>query len=94
MGDPDVEGTTRLDGNAAAGLLAQVFCGETSGALVICAGCGRTAAIGALLAYGLEMGAILRCPGCDTAVLRVGAAENMLWVDLRGAVSLRVEIDR
>jgi hypothetical protein len=86
------EEATRLDGNAAAGLLAQVFCGDTSGALIICAGCGETAAIGALLAYGLELGAILRCPNCDTAVLRVGAPGNRLWVDLRGAVSMRMEI--
>lgn len=93
MGGTRDEEATRLDGNAAAGVLAQVFCGETSGARIICAGCGATAAIGALLAYGLEMGAILRCPACDTAVLRVGVAKNTIWVDLRGAVSLRVEID-
>jgi cytochrome c-type biogenesis protein CcmH/NrfF len=45
-----------------------------------------------LPAYGLELGAILRCPHCDTAVLRVGAAGATLWVDLRGAVSLRLRI--
>ena len=92
MDENEVEGTARLDGNAAGGLLTQVFCGETSEARIICAGCGETAMIGALLAYGLELGAILRCPNCDTAVLRIGAAGNRLWVDLRGAVSLRVEV--
>lgn len=92
MGGSRDEDAMRLDGNAAAGTLAQVFCGETSGALIVCAGCGATAAIGTLLAYGLEMGAILRCPGCDTTVLRLGAAGNTVWVDLRGAVSLRMEI--
>ena len=92
MSDIEDEGATRLDGNAAAGVLTQLFCGEPSGAVIICAGCGATAEIGALLAYGLEMGAILRCPQCDTAVLRVGAAGTMLWVDLRGAVSLRVRV--
>ena len=86
------EEVTRLDGNAAAGLLAQVFCGEPSGARIICAGCGETAVIGALPAYGLELGAVLRCANCDTAVLRVGAAGNMLWLDLRGAVSMRMAI--
>jgi hypothetical protein len=86
------EGATRLDGNAAAGLLSEVFCGEPSSAMIICAGCGATAAIGALPAYGLELGAIVRCPHCDTAVLRVGAAGAMLWLDLRGAISLRVRI--
>ena len=84
--------STRLDGNAAAGVLTQVFCGEPSDALVVCAGCGATSAVGALMAYGLELGAILRCQHCDTAVLRLGAAGAMMWLDLRGAVSLRVRI--
>ena len=92
MDEFDDEKAAPLDGNAAAGLLAQVFCVEPSAALIVCAGCGATAAIGALPAYSLELGAILRCPHCDTAVLRVGAAGAALWVDLRGAVSLRVWI--
>src|ERR671919_1775393 len=92
MDEIEDEGATRLDGNAAAGLLTQVFCAEPSSAVIICAGCGATAAIGALPAYGLELGAIVRCPQCDTAVLRVGAAGAMLWLDLRGAVSLHVRI--
>jgi hypothetical protein len=92
MGEIEDEETTRLDGNAAAGVLTQVFCGEPSSALIVCAGCGATSAIGALMAYGLELGAILRCPQCDTAVLRLGAAGATLWLDLRGAVSLRVRI--
>jgi len=92
MDEIEDEGATRLDGNAAAGVLTQVFCGEPSGAMIVCAGCGATAAIGAMPAYGLELGAILRCPHCDTAVLRVGAAGAMLWVDLRGSVSLRIRI--
>jgi hypothetical protein len=92
MGEIEDEATTRLDGNAAAGILTEVFCGEPSGAMIVCAGCGATAAIGALMAYGLELGAILRCPHCDTAVLRLGAAGATLWLDLRGAVSLRVRI--
>jgi hypothetical protein len=92
MGEIDDEGATRLDGNAAAGLLSEIFCAEPSNAVIICAGCGATAAIGALPVYGLELGAIVRCPHCDTAVLRVGAAGAMLWLDLRGAVSLHVRI--
>ena len=90
MGQIEDEGTTRLDGNAAAGLLTQVFCSEPSGAVIVCAGCGAAAAIGAFPAYALELGAILRCPHCDTAVLRLGSAGATLWLDLRGAVSLRI----
>ena len=92
MGDIEDEEMTRLDGNAAAGVLTQLFCGEPSSAMIVCAGCGATAPIGALMAYGLELGAILRCPHCDTAVLRLGAAGAIVWLDLRGAVSLRMRM--
>ena len=92
MSDPLEEEVNRLDGNAAAGLLAEVFCGEPSTVVFACAGCGAIGPVGTLLAYGLEMGAILRCAVCDTAVLRVGCGGRRRWVDLRGAVSLRVEL--
>jgi zinc transporter ZupT len=92
MGDIEDEETSRLDGNAAAGVLTQVFCGEPSVAMIVCAGCGATTPVGGLMAYGLELGAILRCPECDMAVLRLGAAGAMMWLDLRGAVSLRMRM--
>jgi hypothetical protein len=91
MNDPGDDEAARLDGNVAAGLLAEIFRCEPSGAVAICAGCGATAPLGALLAYGLEMGAILRCPVCDTAVLRVGVAGAGRWIDVRGAVAVRFE---
>ena len=92
MSEVEAGDMARLDGNAAAGLLSEVLCGEPTMARIICAGCGAGAPIGALPVYGLELGAILRCPTCDTAVLRVAATGTRVWVDLRGAVSLRMEI--
>ena len=94
MAERDHEHETRLDGNAAAGLLSTLFRCEPSDVMLICAGCGADAPMGALLAYGLELGAILRCPACDTPVLRAGAAGTALWIDLRGAVSIRVSMRR
>src|SRR5262245_54289083 len=52
--------TRWLDGNAAGGLLADVFVGEITTAQATCAGCGRVAAVGATTAYALEMGLVLR----------------------------------
>jgi hypothetical protein len=46
--------------------------------------------IGELMAYALDMGVILRCPRCDTAILRIGVTGDARWIDLRGAVSLRL----
>jgi hypothetical protein len=73
-----------LDGNAAAGLLAELFSFDVTSAVAVCAGCGATQPIGKLIAYGLEMGAVLRCPGCDDVVLRVSRLEGARWIDMRG----------
>ena len=92
MSEGEDERETRLDGNVAAGLLSELFCGEPSVTIIACGGCGEVAPVGRLMAYGLEMGAILRCPMCDTAVLRIGAVGSARWLDLRGAASLRVTV--
>jgi hypothetical protein len=89
MNESDVESAIRLDGNVAAGALAEVFRCETTTARTICSGCGAVTPLGNLLAYGMDMGAVLRCPHCDTAVLRLGVTGDARWVDLRGAVSIR-----
>jgi hypothetical protein len=89
MDDADL----RLDGNAAAGLLAEVFRWEMTTAHATCAGCGAVGPVGALAVYGHGMGAILRCLACDTAVVRVARTRGRLWLDLRGARALRIEAD-
>jgi hypothetical protein len=86
MDDADL----RLDGNAAAGLLAEIFAFDVTTAQTVCAGCGAVAPVGALPAYGLAMGIILRCAGCDTALLRVSRLADGYWLDLRGTVVMRV----
>jgi len=81
----------RVDGNAAAGLLGEVFALEATAAWTTCGGCGAIGQVGALLAYCHGMGAVLRCPGCDTAVVRVANAGGRWWLDLRGARSVRFD---
>ncbi|HEX4684432.1 MAG TPA: DUF6510 family protein, partial [Gemmatimonadaceae bacterium] len=61
----------RLDGNAAAGMLRDVFVHDTTLAIATCAGCGASGAIATLLEYGHAMGIVLRCPACERAVLRL-----------------------
>jgi hypothetical protein len=75
----------RLDGNAAAGMLSEVFVSEPTVALSTCAGCGATARLGALLVYAHGMGTVMRCPGCDGIILRVARAGGQLWLDATGA---------
>lgn len=90
----DVSGEPfRLDGNAAAGVLEEIFTFEVTSARSTCAGCGRTSPMGALLLYGGEMGIVLRCPACDRVELRVarhGGQEGQYWIDMRGMTTLRV----
>jgi cytochrome c-type biogenesis protein CcmH/NrfF len=65
----------KLDGNAAAGTLQAIFPFEMTLVQAACTGCGTTNAIGAVAAYMHGMGAVLRCPVCDTALIRLSHAK-------------------
>lgn len=80
----------RLDGNAAGGILRDVFAHEMTAALASCGGCGAVGPIGALLEYGQPMGVVLRCPTCDTPVLRIVRTPGFLRLDLSGVRLLTI----
>ena len=80
----------RLDGNAAAGALREVFARDVTAALATCIRCGSQEAVGALLEYGQSMGVILRCPRCDAAMLRVVRTPGWLRVDASGISLLMI----
>jgi hypothetical protein len=84
----------RLDGNAAAGDLAELFVPDMTTAAATCAGCGATRPLGALVSYGQPMGVVLRCPGCETAVLRMVRARSGWRVDFTGLALLAFENQR
>ena len=86
----DHQGATPLDGNAAGGLLGELFVPDVTAAEIICAGCGTVAAIGAIRVFGGSMGAVLRCTHCDTVVLRLSHTPSGLWLDMRGARTMFV----
>jgi uncharacterized protein DUF6510 len=86
MSDADL----RLDANAAAGLLAEIFAFDITTAECICGGCNATGPVGNLVAYGLALGVILRCPGCDNALIRVSRLSSGYWIDMQGTSVLRV----
>ncbi len=86
-----IDPSEQLDGNAAAGLLTEIFAVDITTATVTCAGCKESGEVGALAAYCLEMGAILRCPHCDAAVVRIGRHRNGYVLDMHGAGSLRID---
>jgi len=80
----------RLDGNAAGGVLREVFTHEMTAALATCTGCETVSPVGALLEYGHAMGLVLRCPRCDTPMLRVVRTPGFLRLDLSGIQLLAI----
>lgn len=76
-----------LDGNAAAGRLAELFAVEMTRAMVVCNACGREGALATLKLYG-GAGMVLRCPSCQAAVLRLLDTGRCLNLDLRGCKRL------
>ena len=84
----------RLDGNAAAGLLAEVFTLETTTARTACVRCGATGEVGAQMAYVSEIGTVVRCATCDNALIRVARQDDgpqRYWLDLKGIEYLQLE---
>lgn len=82
----------RLDGNAAAGLLASLFSFEMTNNWTTCNGCGADHPVGTLLAYVHGMGTVLRCPGCDAVQIRIAEQRGRVLVDLRGVRCLQITV--
>jgi hypothetical protein len=81
----------KLDGNAAAGTLQEIFPFEMTLARTTCAGCGRLDVIGALAVYPHGMGTILRCASCDGALIRIAHVKGQYWLDMRGVRVLQID---
>ena len=81
----------RLDGNAAAGALGEVFSFEATTAEYACRGCGRAGRLGEAMVYEVRgLGTIVRCPGCDNALVRLVQNPGRYMIDLRGTKYLQV----
>jgi Family of unknown function (DUF6510) len=74
----------RLDGNAAAGILSELFVPDLTAARATCAGCGATRPVGELLVYAHGMGTVVRCPSCDAVVLCVTRTATQVLLDPTG----------
>lgn len=79
-----------LDGNAAAGLLGEVFGVEMTAAAGACDHCGTTAAVGSLVAYTRAPGVVLRCRACSGVMVRIAQTPRGTVIDVRGTRQIRV----
>jgi hypothetical protein len=74
-----------LDGNAAAGLMQELFAFDTTTARVTCDGCGTIGEVATARLYGGTMGAIFRCIHCNSVVIRLTKTPAGYFLDMRGA---------
>ena len=78
-----------LDGNAAAGLLQEIFILDITTAQIQCEACGCTGPVGSLHLYAAPMGAVLRCTHCDGILMRAVHTPHGRWLEMTGARYLR-----
>ncbi len=83
----------KLDGNAAGGVLQAIFPFDMTLVQATCTGCGTTNVIGATAVYIHGMGTVVRCPSCDTALIRVARAKGRYWLDMRGVRVLQISVE-
>ena len=79
-----------LDGNAAGGVLGQIFTFEMTNAEVICAHCDLVGPLGAAVVYAKAMGTIIRCPGCSEALMHIAHGPQRYWIDCSGTRLLQL----
>jgi Family of unknown function (DUF6510) len=82
----------RLDGNAAAGILSDVFANDVTTARAACASCGSVAEMGGqhLYMYPLSPGAVLRCNRCEAVLMVLVHGDGGYRLSLRGLTWLEI----
>jgi Zn finger protein HypA/HybF involved in hydrogenase expression len=78
-----------LDGNAAAGVLQEIFTVEMTTAVGTCDSCGTAGEVGEVHLYR-GAGLVLRCPHCDATLMKIVTSGTRSWVDLRGLRTLQL----
>jgi hypothetical protein len=78
----------RLDGNAIAGAMFDVFGQEMTTAVGTCGGCGWVGPLAEVAVYLLTPGVVARCPHCDRVLMVIVDRRGMACVELAGFASL------
>jgi len=81
----DMNRQLMLDGNAAAGVLYEIFNLEMTTSLSECATCGNQGEVGTLLVFNQGPGMVMRCPVCENIVMRIVETTHSFYLDARGA---------
>jgi uncharacterized protein DUF6510 len=83
----------KLDGNAAAGTLEQIFAFEVTTAVGTCANCGAVGPLGRASVWSQAPGTVLRCPACEGVLLRVADdGRERHWLEMTGVRCLELRL--
>jgi hypothetical protein len=80
----------RLDGNAAAGLLGEIFPFDMTMVQTRCATCSRMEPVGAQLMYADAPGLVMRCAHCESVLLSIVHGGGRYWLEMRGAACVQI----
>lgn len=83
---------TYVDGNAAAGVFAEVLGFDVTTATLTCGKCGCAGAFAECHVYHRGPGIVVRCPCCGDVLARLVRTPTEVWLDFRGAQCWRVPI--
>ena len=73
-----------LDGNAAGGLLLELFGVDLTAAPCMCGGCGAREEVARLDVYVDCPGVVSRCRHCHHVMVTIVRGPERTWIDLRG----------
>jgi hypothetical protein len=73
-----------LDGNAAGGLLLELFGVDLTAAPCMCGGCGAREEVARLDVYVDCPGVVIRCRHCRNVMITIVRGPQRTWIDLRG----------
>jgi hypothetical protein len=80
----------RVDGNAAAGLLGEIFPFEMTMVKTLCVTCGEMEPAGAELVYADAPGMVMRCVHCESVLIKLVHGGGRYWLDMRGVACLQI----
>lgn len=83
-----------VDGNALAGLLAELFGADVTLVPAKCAACGEVNMMGAMHAYVRAPGSVLRCPICHAVTMRIVQTDRSTRIEMRGIAYFRFDRTR
>lgn len=80
-----------LDGNAAAGPMADVLGFDITTAVGRCLSCGTSAVLARCRVYSGGPGLVMRCSSCDYVLARLVVAPRRTWLEMTGIACLQIE---